>query len=173
MNNMNYVIRKAVCASKPRNAMSYSQVSFISSIPKRESCLFQVVRRTHHWLSCHIDWMHLAPLFSLLQSVPQSVTWQWNSGARRGAWNLKYTRHSTWDKRDLTVLGDIDVRRKYFNRSLKTYIKRRILFYWRLVEELKSIFKYKNGKSFKYFPLKTMTSNMILGCPRSNCWFHI
>ena len=32
------------------------------------------------------------PLFSLLSSAHQSVTWQWNSGAWRGAWNLKYTR---------------------------------------------------------------------------------
>ena len=91
--------------------MIQSSLVYFKYPETRESCLFQVTRGSHHCLSCHTDWMHLPPpLFSLLSSALQNFTWQWNSGGQKGAWNLKYTRRSTWDKRDLTVCwSSVDV----------------------------------------------------------------
>ena len=68
----------------------YSQVSFISSITKRESLVYFKSRGVSTTASVAIPTECISPpLFSLLLSAPQSVTWQWNSGAWRGAWNLK------------------------------------------------------------------------------------
>ena len=37
-----------------------------------ESCLFQVARSSHHCLSCHTNWMHLAPtLFTSSERSPE------------------------------------------------------------------------------------------------------